>query len=164
MFLVHPLLIISYSWNTHFTWGQSYLHFKIKVLQYFAYKVQFSGSRNIVDTFVIPLDISLVQKLFFLLWNYIYRKSNDTLKGLVIIFERNWNLKCQREFIPIAPQYISVKKDQVVLSVIKENITVFWPTARQWITVLPFCSTICSNFYLRLRKASCWTSWMRWSS
>lgn len=33
-----------------------------------------------------------------------YRKSNDTLKGLVIIFERNWNLKCQREFIPIAPQ------------------------------------------------------------
>lgn len=163
MFLVHPLLIISYSWNTHFTWGQSNLHFKIKVLQYFAYKVQFSGSRNIVDTFVIPLDISLVQKLFFLLWNYIYRKSNDTLKGLVIIFERN-RTKNVKENLFRLHHNISVIKDQVVLSVIKENITVFWPTARQWITVLPFCSTICSNFYLRLRKASCWTSWMRWSS
>lgn len=163
MFLVHPLLIISYSWNTHFTWGQSNLHFKIKVLQYFAYKVQFSGSRNIVDTFVIPLDISLVQKLFFLLWNYIYRKSNDTLKGLVIIFERNWTSNVKENLFRLHHN-ISVIKDQVVLSVIKENITVFWPTARQWITVLPFCSTICSNFYLRLRKASCWTSWMRWSS
>lgn len=87
MFLVHPLLIISYSWNTHFTWGQSNLHSEIKALQYFAYKVLFSGSRNIVDTFEIPLDISLVQKLFFLLWNYIYRKSNDTLKGLLIFLK-----------------------------------------------------------------------------